>query len=68
MGIEAEFGTTSVQDGKAHVKYDKCDDVTTKSQGLVSPLSVRLVNFASFCIIPREPHCVNINSKTQTMQ
>ncbi|CAG05214.1 unnamed protein product, partial [Tetraodon nigroviridis] len=33
IGIEAEFATTSVKDGKAHVNYNKCDDVTTKSQG-----------------------------------
>lgn len=48
IGIEAEFATTSVQDGKAHVKFNKCDDVTTKSQGRFSPLPVRLGNSASF--------------------
>ncbi|XP_003965317.1 complement component C9 [Takifugu rubripes] len=40
IGIEAEFATTSVQDGKAHAKLNKCDDVTTKSQGDVEGKAV----------------------------
>ncbi|XP_070845071.1 complement component C9 [Chaetodon trifascialis] len=33
MGISAEFGGTSVTDGKAHFKKDGCDNITMKSQG-----------------------------------
>lgn len=67
IGIEAGFSTTSVQDGKAHVKFNKCDDVTTKSQGLASPLLVRLGNFAWFHIVPHLSHCcVKVDSKTQS--
>lgn len=35
LGIAAEFGTTSIRDGKAHYNRDGCDDVTKKAQGLV---------------------------------
>uniref|UniRef100_UPI0037E75EB5 complement component C9 n=1 Tax=Semicossyphus pulcher TaxID=241346 RepID=UPI0037E75EB5 len=35
LGITADFGTTSLSDGKAHLKYDDCDNVTNKRQGEV---------------------------------
>lgn len=47
IGIEAEFSTTSFQDGKANANLNKCDDVTRKSEGLV---------FSPFTI-PQDPHC-----------
>ncbi|XP_076614325.1 complement component C9 [Chaetodon auriga] len=33
MGISADFGGTSLTDGKAHYKKDGCENITTKSQG-----------------------------------
>ncbi|CAK6963611.1 complement component C9 [Scomber scombrus] len=32
LGITADFGTTSLTDGKAHYNRDGCDNVTTKDQ------------------------------------
>lgn len=36
LGITADFGSTSVTDGKAHFKKDGCNNVTTNSTGLLS--------------------------------
>lgn len=40
IGVKAKFAATSFQDGNAHVNYDNCGNVTTKSHGMLPPLSV----------------------------
>lgn len=52
LGITAEFGTASITDGKGHYNHDDCNEVTTKTDGLLPlPCLITLISRAYKVII-----------------